>query len=618
MSNEKKNSEDQEPPQDGDGKDLMKSTLEALGWEESADGESAPKIANKDELIKLLKQERSVLEKQIGEKDARIKELENKISSLTVELSQSKDQIEKISRTAAAPAALASPLTSNVQELQEKLSLLQKANMVLEGKFKDLVSSRVDSGASSKASESLTEKNTELESVYAKLKDATSKIDEREAIIKNKDAVIADHEKKVRDLEENIKELKQQVVDVIGESTSLSGDVQGKNEQLLQRDDRISELESHGRDVEGELAKTKIALDTVKAENEEVNYRLHEYEAQFEKQKKELFQSVSDTSEGMGRLQQIIDEQKDEIQNLKKALQAANTKCEALTRQQEDVDKKRIGIEAVLDKTSKDLAFYQEKYFDQKTRIKALDVQVDELQKITEQKTSVIKDLENAKSAFEAAKSAIDEEKGKIVAHLEKEKAALAEKVKGSEETVQVKAKLEQAEAKVSQLETQLKNVRIDLEEKDKAVKDEKSKLAALQEENKKMSDEKRKMEEQLKISKSKIDQLENELEKAGSVDEDFVKDAEKKEKDFQSRNQELDNNLNVAMDNVMKLSTENSKLKDDCALSVKEIEKYKRRLNEIQQQGNNAEKLQKEINDLKENLKNMRRKLGKYEKVDT
>jgi hypothetical protein len=94
MGLEKKRDEGQENAPDGEGKDLMKSTLIALGWEESSDGEGAPKVFSKDDIIKQLKLENVKLGQQLGEKDELLKNLETKIEKINSDFNAFKNKID--------------------------------------------------------------------------------------------------------------------------------------------------------------------------------------------------------------------------------------------------------------------------------------------------------------------------------------------------------------------------------------------------------------------------------------------------------------------------------------------------------------------------------------------
>ncbi|NMC07840.1 MAG: hypothetical protein GYA24_21695, partial [Candidatus Lokiarchaeota archaeon] len=448
---------DTDSPPDDDGKDLMQSTLIALGWEESKDGEGTHKSPSKDDVIKQLKQENQALAKQLEEKIATISASEARISTMAGEIDRLKAKLEQLEKASIAIAPVVAAATSpggDVKDLAEKLAIQKEVTAGLEAKLKALAASREDNVDNrGKIEVELASKQAEIDSLYDKVKEATTKIDEQARALSVKDATIADQGQKINELDECVKDLKQQVVDIIGENTGLGSEVQTKLEQLSQRESKINQLEGRLRDQEAEIAKSRVSISTLKSENEELHYRIKEYETVIEKHKKDLLQTESDTSEGMGRLQQIIDDLKEEIATLKKDKQAATSRSEVLARQVDDGEKKRIGVEAVLDKTSKDLAFYQEKYFDLKARLKAVDVQIDELQRSNEQKSALIKDLELARATFDAAKKTMDAEHAKLAAELESQKAAMAEKLKVMEEGGVFKAKLEQAEARIGQLE---------------------------------------------------------------------------------------------------------------------------------------------------------------------
>ncbi len=590
MGLEKKRDEEPDSPPSGDGKDLMQSTLIALGWEEGADGDGSHKALSKDEIIKQLKQENQALAKQAEEKVSAIKEGEGKIASLLGELERCKakaEQLEKAGQQPVPSEASATLQGSDVKDLAEKLAMQEKVNAGLEAKLKELAAAREAAPAVSAGNVAeLASKNVELESAIEKLKGATSKIDEQSAMIAAKDsaiaakdtaiaakdATIADQVQKINELDEGIKELKKQVVDIIGENTGLGGEVQAKLEQLSQRESKIGQMEAKIRQQEEELSKTKLTIDTLRSENEDVHYRVKEYEEIVDKQKKDLLQSESNTSEDMSKLQQIIDEHKDELTALKKDKLAAASRADSLAKQIEDGEKKRIGVEAVLEKTSKDLTFYQEKYFEQKARIKSLDTQVEELQRSNEQKSALVKDLEMARATFDTAKKAMDAEASKLVADLDKQKAAIAEKLKASEEGGIFKVKLEQAEAKVGQFEAALAAAQKSTQAAEKDAKETKARL-----------------EEQLKVSKSKIDQLEKEVE--SSAGEEGL------------------------MEEVMKTADENTKLKEALAGREKELEKYKRRVGDLQEATKDKAKTDEEIKNLKIGNKELRRRLEKYEK---
>lgn len=611
MNSEKEDEEDREPTEEENDKDLMKSTMIALGWEEIPGSDDSPKKASKDDIIKQLQQEKETLERESNEKSAKIEQLESELEKSSSELADAKESIDRDISTHVGNENQQDENSSDIEELQEKLALQQKANVILEAKFKELGSIAIEPRSTEHAVDE------EMDSVQSKIKDAMSTIDEKVAIIMSKDEALEEMDQKIIELEETNKELKKQIVDIVGENTDLNADVQAKLDQASQLQSNVASLEIRVHESEEENTRMKLALDTLKSENEDLRYHVGEYESIIDKQKTDLMQSVSDTSEGMSGLQQIIDEQKEEILSLKKYGQSLNVKCDTLTNQLEEAEKKRIGIEAVLEKTNKDLTFYQEKYFDQKNRIKELDVQVEELQSSNDQKTEIIKDLEIAKETFDAAKEALESEKDKAISDLEREKEELVAQLESTDDAEEVKVKLAEAEGKIDELESSIKGLQESLDEKTLALEEEKTKQGTVEEETRAIEEEKQKLEEKIEISNAKINQLEEELEKAGSVDDEVFKDAEKKESEYLTKIEELEKNLGEAMENTLKLSTENSTIKEDLEQREKEIEKYKRRSAEVQTEGGAGGKLQEENKDLKVKLKEMRRRLGKYEKVD-
>ncbi|MFX0103375.1 MAG: hypothetical protein ACFFCS_27690, partial [Candidatus Hodarchaeota archaeon] len=357
MGMERNNEPENEPDENGEDKDLMKSTLIALGWEESKDDEKRKGLEEGADKIKILQEQNEIILSELKNKESLITELNERIESLMEENKEWKERIQAGMKDTPS-MALPSLNGEEMVDLKEKIALYEKVNRELQEKLKNLGDATV-----------ATEDNAEIKAELEQLKEN----------ITEKEKTIEELGQDKNDLEERVSELKQQIVDIIGENTTLSGEIQTKLKQLSQKDTNLDNMRLDLQQHQEELKKVNLAFDAIKAEKDELKFQIKDLEDLVESQKKELLQSVSDTSEGMGQLQQIIDEKTQDAEHLKKQLQLKDTKIESLHEKLELMEKDNIGTQAVLDKSNRELEEFREKFYLQKNIIKKLEIQLNDL-----------------------------------------------------------------------------------------------------------------------------------------------------------------------------------------------------------------------------------------------
>lgn len=620
---------------DPDGKDLMKSTLIALGWEESQDDAPPAPVDDKEEKIKSLSMEVESLRQLLAEKDAiiessrqaraaleaevlalqdnvaRLDEGKNTIeAAATARVSQLERELESLKAQQAVPPSQvvnAPAGVEGIEDLERKLAVKEEANAVLERKCKDLA-----------------EQLSELESAPPRVAPeemavARQRIESLEGTIREKDVFIEASAGKLEELHDEIQELKQQIVDVIGENARFRGAVNEKDEQLAGMQGKIDSFKTQEGLLNAELTKMQLALDTLKAENEEQSFQIKEYERVINDQKHELLQSVSDTSDSLGRLQQMIEDKDARLAELETRHSSLASRFESLKEKNELIEKDRFGTQAILDKVNRELEEFREKFYLQKNIIKKLEVQIDDLKNSNNflsrqagQKEDMQADMDRVKKEFDATVNTLHKELDKVRAENEalqrtvKEQQGIGLATSTLEETIKEKAAI------IERLEGALK-------EKHDEIQALHGRLDTLASERDARVADRETLDREVVTLRSKLADLETELEKISNVDEELLKDAEKKEAFYQEKIEELERALGDALESTMDLSSSASeldKLKADLERKDKEIEKYKRRVDEMPQLETAKAALEEEIKTLKISLKDMRRRLGKYEQA--
>ncbi|MHA1684445.1 MAG: hypothetical protein ACTSUE_26140 [Promethearchaeota archaeon] len=567
--------ERKEPPEEDDGqfedgKDLMKSTLVALGWEESNEDDVEAGDPPLVEQLQLLRQENDALQEKIIEQNKVIEDgrvtianLKGEIASFQTRVEQGRVDQEEVS-TAFSPnlAVVIDSLTSENLELKQMISSLQ-------GEISELKMKQESTGGSGgvRAGENVALQNLEEENEELRLR---------------------------------VGELKRQVVDVIGENTSLSGEIQTKLSQLTQKEDVIKELDMQCNQLASEIDKLKLANDTIRSANESLKAEREAFQIRFndlnnvlENQKRELLQNVSESSEGFSKLQQVIDEKDETINRLREKIEVTISKNQILKETIDELEKDKIGLKAILDKSSLDLEEFREKFYSQKEKIKNLELQSKEN---TLYKDKIIL-LQDDKQELEKRLESIEDE-------FNNEKKALF-------------LQLENAKSKIGELEGVIKTT-------SQGKEDQTSTINTLRE---KIND----LTKEIELLRAKNSQLEGELENGPGIDEQALQDLERKEKEHVEKIEKLEKKdqfnierieeLERAVADTMELNMKFATLQDDFS-SLKEVQgklekerdKYKRRLGEMASVQGEVDELRQKNKELKIQLKEMRRELSRHE----
>ncbi|MBD3186395.1 hypothetical protein GF325_06165, partial [Candidatus Bathyarchaeota archaeon] len=343
----RENDGNQEPEED---KDLMKSTLVALGWEESNDdGRKAAEPSMKEKL-RLIQENNEKLREDLARYERTEEELNRTLDTLR----------EKIDNLETMLDGKTNLIKEKEREMQEKIERLERERQesikALEEELAQARSVQLGSEEEeSSLSESLKAENDQLKHDVAELQSKIADLKEQmesgiidAEIDEKKDEIIEKLEAENDELQERIRELKQQVVDVIGENTALSGEIQKKLEQLSQKDDIISEIDGKNAKLNAEIEKLSLANESVKSEKEELQYRVNELENVVESQKQEILQNVSDSSEGLAQLQEAIETRDRSIDKLKGTIKELQLKMDAQALTIEELEKEKIGLKAIL------------------------------------------------------------------------------------------------------------------------------------------------------------------------------------------------------------------------------------------------------------------------------
>ncbi len=578
-----------EPADDGEDKDLMRSTLIALGWEESGEDEHVTKPNALEERIKQLEGELATKNEQIAELDA-----ENTfISSTNDELRSRVLELENLSKDNENKSRAGSQ--EEIQDLLDKISLQERANAVLEEKVKEL--------SLSLASIHESGKEHEMESMASELSQAKQRCGTLESTIEEKEAANALLAKKVDDLSQTISELKKQVVDLIGENTGMSGEINLKLEQLAQKDSILGGKDAKVKELESSLSRAQLTIDELKAQNENLTFQVHDNEALIDNQKKQLLESMSETSEGLSSLQQRIEAQEQKITHMDEQLKQKDAELHAIKDQKDAVtkshdsmkekyeliEKDRLLTQAMLDKITREREEYQERCFMQKNIIKKLEMQMEDVKKTDDQKMALTLEIDRISSENKKVSTELDQ--------LRQQNGKLVEENKN--------------------LENKLTAMTRDLEMNKGTIDEERARVSLIENELHQLAADKERIKNENAVLTSKVSDLEAELEKATSIDEEIFKEFEEKETFLQGKIDDLEKALGDAIENTMKTSSsddEIKKMKDQLDVKEKEMEKYKRRITELQDAAKQGNEKDEEIKGLKVNLKEMRRRLSKYE----
>ncbi|MHA1791696.1 MAG: hypothetical protein ACTSVI_03565, partial [Promethearchaeota archaeon] len=464
MNEEKPERKDEPEPDD---KDLMKSTLIALGWEESQENEDNDKELSPGEQLNALIKEVAEKQEQIDNLKKSLEDFSNENLSLkkTLEkldsendvlkkdLSNFKDKIHELNSVQEQVKSLESErdllkeenlsLREKVDALNEKIDVLNQdlqqseASEASEAKEQELIRERelvklleierdvlkeenlslrekvdalnekidvlnqdLQQSRASEAKEQereqepfnnknyealINENNTlkkmidQMQSEFITLKSQVPRSDINEETLQQKDLEISNLKAEKDALESRISEVKKQVVDLINENTKLGGQYNKLKDDALSKDSIIENLRREIESMREQISREKLSKDTLLSEKQHLLDRVAELEQLVESQKSELLRSVSDSSEGLAQMQQIIDGKNEEIDQLKIQLAAQEGRLRSLDEKIDLLEKDRIGTQAILDKTSRELEEFREKYYLQKDIISKYEIQIDDL-----------------------------------------------------------------------------------------------------------------------------------------------------------------------------------------------------------------------------------------------
>ena len=553
-----------------------------------------------DELIKELRAHQETLNKQITDlketvkgKDAEIAKLNEKITTLDTKIDT---------------------LTKENTGLKEKLATANQEILNLKAKVTDL------EGQVKDLTEKLNAKETEIKTLNDTITTLKEKIATLEAEkAKDKEAYEkekANLEKQVQDAKDSLttketelnsikEELKTANNDLAAEKAKTSG----LTEQVKAKDEKIADLEKQIADLKKKAEEAGNNNTTIIKEKETIIEKLTSEKAELEKQlatekaKNEMLEKqITDLNKKADKASEDLNNAKTKISDLEKQLAVEQEKNKTLTEQLNkittDLDAKTKEVET-LNKTVTDLKaqiakITAEQAKDKEACEKAKAELQEKLDKANQELTTKNTELDNIKKELEQAKKDLAAEQAKNAGLTEKTKAQ-EEKIAGLEE--QLKA----LQGKLDKADTDLKAANEKIAELEKE-------LAAKDADNKNLTAQVEKLGKDLEAKTTEVKTLTDrvtELEK--QVSEKTAQGvADKAEIErLKAELAELKNKLQTKSDEADKLSKEIVTLKE----TVKTLEGEKTELT------NNVTRLEKEVTTLKETIKTSTEKITELEK---
>ena len=574
-----------------------------------------------DELIKELRAHQETLNKQITDlketvkgKDAEIAKLNEKITTLDTKIDT---------------------LTKENTGLKEKLATANQEILNLKAKVTDL------EGQVKDLTEKLNAKETEIKTLNDTITTLKEKIATLEAEkAKDKEAYEkekANLEKQVQDAKDSLttketelnsikEELKTANNDLAAEKAKTSG----LTEQVKAKDEKIADLEKQIADLKKKAEEAGNNNTTIIKEKETIIEKLTSEKAELEKQlatekaKNEMLEKqITDLNKKADKASEDLNNAKTKISDLEKQLAVEQEKNKTLTEQLNkittDLDAKTKEVET-LNKTVTDLKaqiakITAEQAKDKEACEKAKAELQEKLDKANQELTTKNTELDNIKKELEQAKKDLAAEQAKNAGLTEKTKAQ-EEKIAGLEEQLKaLQGKLDKADTdlkaaneKIAELEKELaakdadnKNLTAqveklgkDLEAKTTEVNNLNAKIVELE---KQVSEKTAKGEADAK----EIERLKNEL-------ADLKAQLEKKNTDVEN----LNNQIVTLKETIKTLEGEKTELTNNVTRLEKEAKELKDKVDSLNEK---ILKLVEENATLKETNKNLNEKVTNLEK---
>lgn len=489
------------------------------------------------ELIEQLRKEITGLEKQVedwkkiaGDKDTKIKELENSIKELNTKLDTANTANTELKEKLAAANQKITDLEAKVKELEGKVT-------ELEGKIKELGNTIKSKDAEIKTLNetiaTLKEKVATLETEKTKDKEAyeKAKAELQEKLDKaNKD--LADKNTELDNIKKELEQAKKDLAAEQAKNAGLEADKKAKEEKIADLEAQLKALQEklNTADTDLKAAKEKIAdLDKELAAKDADNKNLT---AQVEKLGKDL---EAKTTEVNNLNAKIIELEKQVSEKTAQGVADAK-EIERLKAELEELKNKLQTKSDEADKLSKEIVTLKE-------TVKTLEGEKTELTNNVTRLETEVKDL---KEKLETA--------NKKIIELEKENSTLTERLKNKEE--ENKKLAEQNEALTKAKETLAK-------EKEEI----NNQLTQAEQDKKKLSDEKTALQEEIDKLKEQLkacpadatDQINKLKEKIA----DLEKQINEKKKDIAAKDAKIEELSNKLMGANSEIADLNKKLRD-------------------------------------------------------
>ena len=527
-------------------------------------------VKENKELIAQLRKEIAGLEKQVedwkkiaGEKDTKIKELENSIKELNKKLETANNANTELTKQLATANQKITDLESKITDLQGQVEKLTN----------DLNTKIAEIKTLNETITTLKEKIATLEAEKAKDKES--------------------YDKEKANLEKQLQEAKDSIATKETELNSIK-----------------EELKTANNDLATEKAKTTGLTEQVKAKDEmiaKLNKDIEELKAQLAKAKEGNTTAIKEKETIIKEKETTIETLKTEKAELEKQLAAEKAKNELLGKQIADLNTKADKAAEDLNKANTKISDLEKQLAVEKEKNKTLTEQLGKITTDLENKTKEVETLNGTVTELKEKIAKLETEKVKDKEQCEKDKAALQEKLDKAnqdltaknEELDKIKAELEQAKKDLS--DEKVKNA--GLTEKTKA---QEAKIADLEAQLKALQGKLDKAATDLKTANDKIAELEKELAAKDADNKSLTAQVEKLGKDLEAKTTEV-NNLNAK---IIELEKQVSEKTAKGEADAKEIERLTKELAELKKQledkNTEVENLNNQIFTLKETVKTL------------